>query len=327
MAATRGTTARSPRSEPGWEELEARLASALERLPAGTFLAVSLAWRGRGGAAPFVRFVNLGRPGFRAEASANLDLAPVHALTPDAEERLGRLGWQWPRPDDGQDRNFHREWPNPAPWPEVASLAIRTLRDVFGVAGPGRLRSLHRGMPGFLGRLARLDLGIPLERAPRYRHLPAGEEETEGAGGTRALSDLNIRVEEALRAFLGLPELIRDADGDIPVRVGSALIYVRAVSGTPPLVQLFSPVLDDVELTLPLLEALNDINQRILFGRIFWGHRGVVVAMELTGVGLTNAQVAFACVQLGNLADHLDDELAARFGPRHRDRGKRPLVN
>jgi hypothetical protein len=99
------------------------------------------------------------------------------------------------------------------------------------------------------------------------------------------------------------------------------------VSGTPPLVQLFSPVLDDVELTLPLLEALNDINQRILFGRIFWGHRGVVVAMELTGVGLTNAQVAFACVQLGNLADHLDDELAARFGPRHTSRGKRPLVN
>ena len=53
---------------------------------------------------------------------------------------------------------------------------------------------------------------------------------------------------------------------------------------------------------MPLLEALNEINRRILFGRIFWGHRGVVVAMEITGIGLTPEQVSFACVQLGNLA-------------------------
>ena len=86
-------------------------------------------------------------------------------------------------------------------------------------------------------------------------------------------------------------------------------------------------MLDDVDLTLPLLEALNDINRRILFGRIFWGHRAVIVAMELTGVGLTPEQVAFACVQLGSLADHLDNELRARFGPPDEDRPKRPLVN
>jgi len=138
---------------------------------------------------------------------------------------------------------------------------------------------------------------------------------------------LNRRLEEALKSFLGLPDLIRDADGDIPVRVGSVLMYVRAVAGTPPLVQLFAPVLDEVDLTLPLLEAINEINRRILFGRLFWGHRGVIVAMELTGVGLTPEQVAFACVQLGTLADHLDDELSARFGPQGGARPKRPLVN
>jgi hypothetical protein len=44
-------------------------------------------------------------------------------------------------------------------------------------------------------------------------------------------------------------------------------------------------------------------------------------------VGLTPEQVAFACVQLGNLADALDTELSARFGPPDADRPKRPLVN
>jgi hypothetical protein len=306
---------------PGWDEFEARLASALERLLPETFLIVSVAARPRRGTAPYVQFLNFGPPGLRVEASSNRYLAPAHELAPEAEERLGRLGWQWPLDEGEDDRNFHREWPNPAPWAEIASLAVRTLREVFGVEAPSRLRYLHRGAPAFEGRLARLDLGIPAERAPRAR------DDDDGQGPSPALVLLNRRLEDALKSFLGLPDLIRDADGDIPVRVGSVLMYVRAVAGTPPLVQLFAPVLDDVELTLPLLEAINEVNRRVVFGRLFWGHRGVIVAMELTGVGLTPEQVSFACVQLGNLADALGTELAERFGPPDEDRPKRPLVN
>jgi len=314
-------TGRRTKDELGWDELEARLASALERLRPETFLILSVRGRPRGGTAPYVQFLNFGPPGLRVEAASNRYLAPSVALAPDAEERMGRFGWQWPLDEGEDDRNFHREWPNPAPWAEIASLAVRTLRDVFGIESPGRLKYLHRGAPAFEGRLPRLDLGIPAERAPRAR------EDDDGQGPSPAIVLLNRKLEDAIKSFLGLPDLIRDADGDIPVRVGSVLMYVRAVAGTPPLVQLFAPVLDDVELTLPLLEAINEVNRRVLFGRLFWGHRGVIVAMELTGVGLTPEQVAFACVQLGNLADALDTELADRFGPPDADRPKRPLVN
>lgn len=307
--------------ELSWEEFEVRLAGALARIVPETFLIVILPPRMPEGTGPYVQYANSGPQGFRAEASGNQHLAPDHVLTPESEERLGELGWQWPEPAGGADRNFHREWPNPAPWDEVAALTVRTLRDVFGVPSPALLRYLHRGFPGFEGRLPRLGLGIRAER------LPNGRGEVEPAGPMPALAGLNGRLEDAIKAFLGLPELIRDTDGDIPVRVGSVLMYVRAVAGTPPLVQLFATVLDDVDLTLPLLEALNDINRRILFGRIFWGHRGVTVAMELTGVELAPEQVAFACMQLGNLADHLDDELRQRFGPSGDARPKRPLVN
>ena len=198
---------------------------------------------------------------------------------------------------------------------------MQTLRDVFGVATPTSLRFLHRGFPGFDGRLPRLDLGIAADRSPR------GDPGTTPPGPVPALTGLNRRLEDALKSFLGLDDLIRDADGDIPVRVGSALMFVRAVPGTPPLVQLFAHVLDDADLTLPLLEAVNDVNRRILFGRIFWSHRSVIVAMEITGVGLSPEQVSFACVQLGSLADHLDNELAERFGRSSGSRSKRPLLN
>lgn len=310
-----------PKEEPGWPEFEARLASALERLLPEAFLIISVAGRPRGGTSPYVQYLNFGPPGLRVEASSNRYLAPALALTPESETRLGQLGWQWPLDEGEDDRNFHREWPNPAPWAEIASLSVHTLRDVFGVESPGRLRFLHRAAPAFEGRLPRLDLGIPADRTNR------GRADDDGQGPLSALAALNRRLEDALKSFLGLPDLIRDADGDIPVRVGSVLMYVRAVVGTPPLVQLFAPILDEVELSLALLEAINDVNRRIVFGRLFWGHRGVIVAMELTGVGLTPEQVAFACVQLGNLADHLDNEFALRFGPSGTARPKRPLVN
>ncbi len=306
---------------PGWEEFEGRLAAALERMKPDTFLVLTVSAPGSGGPGPYVQYANSGRRGFRAEASGNHFLAAPHALSPQAEEQLGELGWQWPEPAGADDRNFHREWPNPAPWTEIAALTVHTLRDVFGVATPTNLRFVHRAFPGFEGRLPRLDLGIAADRSPR------GDPDVTPPGPVPALTGLNRRLEDALKSFLGLDDLIRDADGDIPVRVGSALMFVRAVPGTPPLVQLFAHVLDDVDLTLPLLEAINDVNRRILFGRIFWAHRAVVVAMEITGVGLEPEQVSFACVQLGSLADHLDNELAARFGRSNGDRSKRPLVN
>lgn len=303
-----------------WDAFEAVLADAVARMLPDTFLVLLLPSRERDGSGPYVQFAQSGPRGFRAEASGNAYLARRHALAPDAEDRLAALGWQRPAPSGDDDRNFHREWSNPAPWQEVAAIAVRTLRDVFGVAAPSDLRFLHRGFPGFTGRLPRLGLGIAAERASRARQAPE-------RGPAPALAGLNRHLEDALKAFLGLDDLIRDVDGDIPVRIGSALMYVRALPGAPPLVQLFAHVLEDVDLTLPLLETLNEVNRRILFGRIFWGHRRVVVTMELTGVGLTPEQVAFACMQLGNLADHLDTELRERFGPPDEDRPARPLVN
>jgi hypothetical protein len=129
-----------------------------------------------------------------------------------------------------------------------------------------------------------------------------------------ALDVFRAHVARALAQLLDRDELITNDDGEWPVKAGSAIVIVRVIEGLPPVLQLYSPVLRGVALTAELLEALNAINGRIRYGRAFVANHVVIVAMELPGVDLTPAHVAFACAELGNLADHMDDSLRGRFG-------------
>ncbi len=100
-----------------------------------------------------------------------------------------------------------------------------------------------------------------------------------------------------------------DEQGDIPIRMGSAFVFVRVDAGTPPLLAVLSPVLWGIEASPALLDAVNDVNKRIRFGRVFWTGREVMAAMEVPAVSLTADDVAFACLQVGSIADHFDDKL------------------
>ena len=118
----------------------------------------------------------------------------------------------------------------------------------------------------------------------------------------------------SLARLLNKDELVTNDDGEWPVKSGSAIVIVRVAEGLPPALQLYSPVLRGVATTAELLEALNEINGRIRYGRVFVTNHVVIAAMELPAVDLTPDQIAFACAELGNLADHLDDSLRGRFG-------------
>lgn len=310
-----------------WLAFEARLEAVLATLEPATYLVLSIVHDTGRDAGHFVQFAHGGASGFRAEAASSHYLAPALALTLAQEERLAAIGWQPPGGHPAA-RNFHREWPTPQPAAEIAAFAIRTLRDVYGVASPGELRYRHGAFPAHLGPVETPDLGIapdvpdapaaPGPAAPD-QNAPApavGPGAPRGAGETpeTAEEDVARGLATALAEFIGGADLKTDEEGDIPIRVGSALMFVRPLAGRPPLIQFFSPLVRGVDLTPALLEALNGINRSILFGRAFWTDREVVVAMELTAIGISAEQIAFACVQLGNLADHLDDELRGRFG-------------
>jgi hypothetical protein len=297
-----------------WEQFEGRLAAVLGRMAAGSYLILSS--RADDEIVYYVQFAQGGRGGFRAEAESNNFLAGRWALSPTQEEQLAGLGWQCPMPGDS-DLNFMRQWPTPAPYAEVASLAVQSLREVYGIERPSELvyRRFAKHGPDF----AEPELGIQPERPTT----PRGS----GQAAAPKLAELVPLVEQAVKGFLGTDEIVRDNDGDIPIRQGSALLYVRIMDGTPPVVRIFSLVLRGVESSQPLLEALNEINGKIMFGRALWASDRVIVSAEVSAVGISTEQIAFLCLQIGALADHLDDELGDRFGGEKMFDGPKKLVN
>ncbi|MDA8237224.1 MAG: YbjN domain-containing protein [Chloroflexi bacterium] len=298
---------RRPRPRLTWAGFERRLAAALGRMAGETFLTLTQA---AGADAPgyYVQFAHHvrsrgGSAGLRAEAVGSPYLPPGRPLTPAQEAQLDEIGWERPGPDE-PGRNLFRDFPLPASFEDVARLAVRTLRDVFAIGAPDELRYRHQSFER--GPVAELDLGIEAEArtpTPRPRARPRPP-----------LDELRAQVEAGLRGWLHLDELIRDEDGDYPVRLGSVLMFVRLLDGVPPVVRIFAPILRDIPGTPELLGALNDVNRTVRFGRAIWTERQVVVTMDLTAIDLTADQVAFACVELGNLADYLDDGLHGRFG-------------
>jgi hypothetical protein len=305
---------RGDEDDMSWEQFEGRLAAVLGRMAARSYLILSS--RADDEIVYYVQFAQGGRGGFRAEAESNNFLSGRWALSPAQEEQLAGLSWQCPTPGDS-DLNFMRQWPNPAPYAEIASLAVRSLREVYGIERPSELvyrRFAKRG-PDF----AEPELGIQREMptAPKGR----------GQVAAPKLAELAPLVEQAVKGFLGTDEVVRDKDGDIPIRQGSALLYVRTMDGTPPVVRVFSLVLRGVESSQPLLEALNEINGKIMFGRVLWASDRVIVSAEVSAVGISTEQIAFLCLQIGALADHLDDELSNRFGGEKMFDGPKKLVN
>lgn len=303
-----------------WDELERRLADGIERMAVESFLILSLP-DDEAGSRAYVQLAHWGgddgsSQGLRVEAAGTANLPATRPLSPAQEALLEGLGWRPPSEATGA-RNYHRDWPTPAPAVEVAALVVQTLRDVYGVASP---RDLHARYSSFEGPTrGELDLGLAAEPRPERRS-PKPKMRPPSA-------PLAPVVEEGLRRLLGVATLARDEDGDYPIKIGSALMFVRLVEGNPPAVAIFSTVLADVEESPLLFAALNDLNRRIRYGRVFWVAGQILVALELSAMDITADQLAFACVQLGSLADHLDDLLHGRFGGVIALPGPSPLVN
>jgi hypothetical protein len=307
-----------------WASFEARLVGALAAMQHATYLVVSLVGDPRSGSSAYVQFAQGGLLGFRAEAAGNHWLPPGHGLGPAQEERLAALGWQRPGAAS-QGRNWVREWEEPVPFADVATVAVATLREVYGALTPDDLRYRSGGFPAHHGPVPEPDLGIAPDRP--MPEIPAASMVPGQTHPSPEPDEAEASLRDALAEFVAGADLVPDSDGDLPIRVGSALMFVRPVAGLPPLLQVFAPLVSGVDLTPALLDALNDINRRVVFGRVFWTEREVVVSMELTAVGITAAQIAFACVQLGNLADHLDDVLRGRFGGRTMFEVPKALMN
>ncbi len=120
-------------------------------------------------------------------------------------------------------------------------------------------------------------------------------------------------VKELLRAALGLEQVVVDDDGDVPLRSGTAMVYASVVAGGR-LVRVWSRAVSGVRATKSVLREVNDANVHAVVARVFAEHDAVWVAGHFPVEGLLAQDLEQLCREVGDLADHLGQLLAAVHG-------------
>lgn len=223
-----------------------------------------------------------GPEGLRAEAVSNAFLTPEEQLDADAIRSLSKLGWTDPDPEKSSP-NYFRDWETPVPYSDVSSLMVRTLSEVLAAPSPNvlRYRAFAKGGPEIIIPT----LGIIREPLHTDRRTEVSQPTT--ASSPEELLD---QVKAVMKPILGTEEVLTDEEGDIPVRYGNVMVYVR-VSKDQPLVRVFSPVVWDIGSPSDILETVNEMNGEMLFARAQWNGTGVTLSSDVMGAPLESDQL------------------------------------
>ncbi|MBN1172865.1 MAG: hypothetical protein JXA67_11875 [Micromonosporaceae bacterium] len=307
-----------------WGEFARQLAVALPQLPRDTTLDITLdpTASGTGDAVYGVQLLLSGEE-VLGTAVGNADLPQAYRLDRTAVAGLVALGWAPPGVVTGSGEAFgvrgRVEEAN-----RLASLVSRTLRDVYGAPHPAFLTYTARGADWSAATSA------PPLGAARFVTVTeeAGEVErgSEEAAADRGLKELAKGLDQlplADRVSLVVARLLRtdpealpiDPDGDIGIRSGSAMVFVR-VRENPPLVDVFSPVLTDIQPTHQLYAKLSDLTNRMPIGRLYCADETVWASVPVFGRDFQASHLMLAVQVMTGLADELDDRLAGEFGGR-----------
>lgn len=239
------------------------------------------------------------RPGIRftveqPHAVTGIFLSPEGGLSEEMVGSLLEAGWQ----QHGEELRvtFEQEHSD-----QLAALTSHTLSEVLGV--------LH---PVFLApdQLAEILQGEePLERLPERQ---LRREVKAVMPADRA--DLDALVDEEIQHAFGHPPL-RNEQGDVAIRVGSTMVFLRSTPDGEELL-LFSPLVHDVGGRSRACEVLNDLNVESRYGRFALHRDRVYVQLSVAAKPFVAAHLGQAFRIIASIADGIDDDLAAKLGGR-----------
>jgi hypothetical protein len=277
------TTARA------WGELQDELTVRLEAMEADDSYVIGTEgpdWEA-GELTPYVQFARDAEHLY-FEVSSNEFLTGRHQLTAAAEAALAELGLA--APDEEESPNHHLMAPA-ADAPRLAVIAVRVLRDVFGVPHPAFLEP-NQTCEDPTVDTSWIDEDEPVATAPRDR------------------DHLQEMVDRALAPVFGqLPD--HDADGDIPVTAGSVLLFVRVLAEMP-VVQLFSSVVEQIGDTDAAAFEVGVLNRDSLFIRwVLMGSR-IMAYINLPSYPFVPEHLRSMVSHMSKTIDEVDDDLAVR---------------
>jgi hypothetical protein len=282
-----------------WAEFQGRLSEIISVIDDSGDLTIGAATASED-PGPFVRFSCPQRDLVRCEAASNATLGEDFQLKPEQLTAMEQLGWQAPgTTGERPSANFWVELPQEES-DRASELAVCALRDVYGVQhpiflAPDQLAEVLQPSPTPIEPAMALT-GDTLATLPRTQH------------------DLDELVDAELTTMYGHPP-IRDEVGDVAIRVGSTMLFLRtAADGQEVLV--FSAVVHDVEGRSRAAEVLNDLNVEARWVKFQLVRDRVFVSYSVQVRPFVAAHLHQAVRIVSDVADGIDDELAAKLNGR-----------
>lgn len=299
-----------------WQDFAAALAARLRTLPAGARLEITLDPTASGtGEAVYSVSVEIAADGkLRALAVGNAALPQGFRLNRTSIADMIALGWSPPGVVPGSGDYFGLD-ATAAEAPALATTMSRTLRDVYGAPHPAFLVFLAQDSAGRAIPVEPLGTARPEVPTERGELDLAAAQAAARGGPPDDVIGLNERVRTVVATMMksDADQLQVDADGDIGIRAGSAMVFVR-VRENPPLVDVFSPVLTEVEPTERLYVKLSELTHRMPIGRLYCTEDTVWASVPVFGRNFQAAHLMLAVQVMTGLADELDDRLHGEFG-------------
>jgi hypothetical protein len=255
----------------------------------------------------------------RAEAISNAYLPPHDQLTLQQLQALDALGWRLPthQPDfavSGEaamgSPNQYIDFPGPAPYADVALIAVRTLRDVFGAASADDLEYHAFERDGS-------DLEFP--GLCRRRAAVASDDVSQRQA-------IETQLLEAVRNATGLDKLEYDDQGEVRFGRDRHWVAVRLVPDRDVII-ISTALAARVPHRASVMTELNAVNADSAWVRVYWRRGEIVAEVVLPARPLHAEHVRQALHEFGREVDRVgpifaQEPLVADEGGRHQ--GERP---
>ncbi|WFE25597.1 hypothetical protein O7623_19700 [Solwaraspora sp. WMMD791] len=301
-----------------WRDFAAALAATLPTLPAGAQVELTLDPTASGtGDAIYSVGVRIGlQDRLNASAVSNATLPAEYRMNRDAVAELVALGWSPPGVVAGSGDNFGLTTTT-GDVSRLASVITHTLRQVYGAPHPAFVVYAVHDANDEPIEVEPLGTARPQSSIGDTFGLPTGDDLV-GDGDEVDPADalpLDDQVRTVVATMMrSTPEHLHvDADGDIGIRAGSAMVFVR-IRDNPPLVDVFSPVLTEVEPTEQLYVKLSELTNRMPIGRLYCTNDTVWASIPVFGRNFQATHLMLAVQVMTGLADELDDRLHGEFG-------------
>jgi T3SS (YopN, CesT) and YbjN peptide-binding chaperone 1/T3SS (YopN, CesT) and YbjN peptide-binding chaperone 3 len=292
-----------------WAEFQSRLSEVISMIDDSADLTIGTGSESQD-APPFVRLSSPRRDVIRCEAASNAVLGDDFQLSSELLTEMERLGWQPPAVGDEHSpapatKNFWIELPQ-VESDRISELLVSVLRDVYGVQhpiflAPAQLAEVLQPPPPPIEGSASIRT-VELERADFMPTMPRDQQH---------LDDL---VDIELAKMYG-HQPIRDAEGDIAIRVGSTMLFLRTSRDGQEVV-VFAAVVHDIAGRSRAAEVLNDLNAEARWVKFQLIRDRVFVSISVLSRPFVPAHLHQAVRILSEVADGIDDELAAKLNGR-----------